>query len=328
MSTVIKDQSKIIELSVVTTMYCSADFVAEFHRRSTEAAKNLVSSYEIVFVNDGSPDESLDRARALVEIDAHVRVIDLSRNFGHHRALMVGLEHTRGRRVFLIDCDLEEDPLSLPEFFAEMRRTKADVVYGVQNTRNGGIIRSLGGTWFWSFFNLISEVKVSPNVITSRLMTRRYIDALLSFREHELFLAGIFALTGFEQIPITVKKGTRSGTSYTIRKRFALLINAITSFSSRPLILVFYLGLTISLTSGAAAAVLLARKLFFGDYLLGWPSIIVSIWLIGGITIFCIGLIGIYLAKVFQEVKDRPLSIVRDLYERPAEDQSESSEVL
>jgi putative glycosyltransferase len=155
-------------------------------------------------------------------------------------------------------------------------------------------------------------------------MTRRYVDALLGFRERELFLAGIFVLTGFEQVPLVVNKEARKGTTYTIRKRFALLVNAVTSFSSRPLIFVFYVGLVISLLAGTAGVFLLVRGFIYGDYMTGWPSLIVSIWLIGGITIFCIGLIGIYLAKVFQEVKDRPLSIVRKVYEQSNEPASNS----
>lgn len=306
-----------VELSIVTTMYRSAAFINEFYKLSSQAASGNTSSYEIIFVNDGSPDDSLNIACALVEVDPHVRVIDLSRNFGHHRAIMVGLEHARGLKVFLIDSDLEEDPLALSQFFTEMEKTQAEVVYGVQSNRKGNLIRNLGGAWFWSFFNIISEVKVTPNMITSRLMSRSYIDALLKFRERDLFLAGIFALVGFKQIPMAVKKGARSGTTYTIRKRFALLVNATTSFSNRPLVLVFYFGLTISLAAGVAAIILIVRTLFYGDFLIGWPSVIVSIWLLGGITIFCIGLIGIYLAKVFHEVKDRPLSIVRKLYEHP-----------
>jgi putative glycosyltransferase len=316
MNPVKREQNQFIEISIVTTMYHSPAFVAEFHKRSSEAAVGLALSYEIIFVNDGSPDDSISKAKLLVEADPRVRVIDLSRNFGHHRALMVGIEHAQGRKIFLIDCDLEEDPHSLSAFFAEMIRTNADVVYGVQNTRKGGIVKSIGGRLFWNFFNFISELNVNPKVITSRLMTRRYVDALLGFRERELFLAGIFALAGFEQVPLIVNKEARIGTTYTLRKRFALLVNAVTSFSSRPLIFVFYIGLIISLISSAAAAVLLVRRLLVSDYQLGWPSIMVSIWLIGGITIFCIGLIGIYLAKVFQEVKDRPLSIVRAVHER------------
>ncbi|OGQ93796.1 MAG: glycosyl transferase [Deltaproteobacteria bacterium RIFOXYC2_FULL_48_10] len=320
MKTVCNDQSEIVALSIVTTMYRSATFIDEFYRRSSEAAANVGLSYEIILVNDGSPDDAIDRARALVEADAHVRVIDLARNFGQHRAIMVGLEHARGCKVFLIDCDLEEDPLALTEFFTEMGRTKAEVVYGVENDRDGGIVRRFGGACFWLFFNLVSEIPVTPNIITSRLMTRRYVDALLDFRERELFIDGVFALAGFTQIPMKVEKHARSDSSYTLRKRLSVLVNAITSFSSKPLIFVFYLGLLISLCSGTALAVLIARVLLFGDYLIGWASLIVSIWLLGGITIFCLGLIGIYLAKVFQEVKNRPLSIVRDIYERAADD--------
>jgi putative glycosyltransferase len=307
---------KRIDLSIVTTMYHSEIFINEFYRRSSEAAAVVSSSYEIIFVNDGSPDNSLTKARAIVDADAHVRVIDLSRNFGHHRAIMVGLEHARGRRIFLIDCDLEEDPLKLPDFSVEMNKTGADVVYGVENERKGGIVRRLGGAWFWYLFNLASEVHVTPNIITSRIMTRRYVDALLDFRDRELFIDGVFCLAGFTQIPLKVGKKGRSDSSYTFRKRMSLLVNAVTSFSSKPLVLVFYIGLTISLIAGIEAASLIIKRLLSDEYLLGWSSVIVSIWLMGGIVIFCLGLIGIYLSKVFQEVKNRPLSVIRGIYER------------
>jgi putative glycosyltransferase len=313
-------KEKQVDLSIVTTMYYSESFITEFYRRSSEAAAAVSASYEIVFVNDGSPDNSLENARALVEKDARVRVIDLSRNFGQHRAIMVGLEYARGRHVFLIDCDLEEDPLKLPEFFAEMKKTKADVVYGVENDRKGGVVRRLGGAWFWYFFNLVSEVSVIPNMITSRIMSRRYVDALLRFRDRELFIDGIFFLAGFSQIPMMVEKKGRSGSSYTFRKRISLLVSAVTSFSSKPLVFVFYIGLAISLIAGIEAMILIIKRLFLDEYLLGWSSVIVSIWLMGGIGIFCLGLIGIYLAKVFQEVKNRPLSIIRDIYEKNADD--------
>jgi len=320
MRTSINEDAAAVELSIVTTMYCSANFVDEFYRLSSKAAESVASSYEIIFVNDGSPDDALDRARNLVEIDSHVRVVDLSRNFGHHRAIMVGLEYARGCHIFLIDCDLEEDPLSLPKFFAEMRETQSDVVYGVQRNRKGTFVRRWGGACFWFLFNLISDVPITPNVITSRLMTRRYVDALLGFREQELFLAGIFDLAGFKQIPMLIDKGVRANSSYTIFKRISLMVNATTSFSSKPLVIVFYIGLAISIIAGTAAAILIAKWFALGGYQLGWPSVVISIWLIGGITIFCLGLVGIYLAKVFHEVKNRPLSIVRGLYEQQNKD--------
>lgn len=305
-----------VDLSIVTTMYCSENFIAEFYRRSSEATAAITSSYEIIFVNDGSPDSSLEQTKTLVEKDGHIRVIDLSRNFGQHRAIMVGLEYAQGHRIFLIDCDLEEDPLALPLFFEEMKKTQADVVYGVENDRKGGVIRRLGGASFWYLFNRLSEVPVTPNIITSRLMTRRYVDALLRFRDRELFIDGVFCLAGFTQVPMTVEKKGRSDSSYTFRKRVSLLVNAVTSFSSKPLVFVFYIGLAISLIAGIEAMILIIKRLFWDEYLLGWSSVIVSIWLMGGIGIFCLGLIGIYLAKVFQEVKNRPLSVIRDIYER------------
>lgn len=305
-----------MELSIVTTMYRSAQFLPEFYRRASEAAARLTSDYEILLVNDGSPDECLDVALRLVESDARVRVVDLARNFGHHRAIMTGLAHARGERIFLIDCDLEEEPELLPSFAAEMASTRADVVYGVQGVRKGGLLERVSGSVFYRLFNALSDYPVPANLVTVRLMTRRYVEALLRHDERELFLGGIWSITGFEQHPVAVRKGSRAGTSYTLRRRVALFVNAITSFSSKPLVLVFWLGTFISMGAMAATVVLIVRKVFFGKLLVGWPSLMVSIWLLGGLTIFCLGIIGIYLAKIFVEVKRRPYSIVRQVYER------------
>lgn len=304
------------KISIVTTMYYSSAFIEEFYNLCIEAINKLEFSYEFIFVNDGSPDDSLIIVKNLLENDKNIKVVDLSRNFGHHRAIMVGLEYATGSQIFLIDCDLEESPLELVNFYSELEKTNSDVVFGVQNNRKGSFVKKLGGAFFWKFFNFVSDTNVDPRVITSRLMTRRYVDALLKFKEKKIFLAGIFALTGFIQVPLLVEKSTRKETTYTIKKRMALLVNAVTSFSSRPLVFVFYVGLIISIISGLIAVLLIIKKLFIVEYQLGWPSIVVSIWLIGGITIFCIGLIGIYLAKVFQEVKDRPLSIVKNIYQK------------
>lgn len=305
-----------MELSIVTTLYRSAQFLAEFYRRTSEAAARVTPDYEILLVNDGSPDDSLAAAVRLVEGDARVRVVDLARNFGHHRAIMTGLAHARGERVFLIDCDLEEEPELLPLFAAEMASTHADVVYGVQAARKGGLLERVSGSVFYRLFNALSDYPVPENLVTVRLMTRRYVEALLRHDERELFLGGIWSITGFEQRPVAVRKGSRAGTSYTLRRRVALFVNAITSFSSKPLVLVFWLGTFISMGALAATLVLVVRKIFFGQLLVGWPSLMVSIWLLGGLTIFCLGIIGIYLAKIFVEVKRRPYTIVRQVYER------------
>jgi putative glycosyltransferase len=132
-------------------------------------------------------------------------------------------------------------------------------------------------------------------------------------------ISGLWALTGFQQVPLPVQKGSRPGSSYSLGRKLGFLVNSITSFSDRPLVFIFYLGFTISLVSALAAGYLVVRRLFFGTYLGGWPSMIVSIWLLGGLTLLCLGVIGIYLSKVFIETKQRPYVTIRQIYERGPE---------
>lgn len=302
------------ELSVVTSMFRSAPHLEEFHARCTKAAAALTASYEIVFVNDGSTDESLRVALAIRQRDPRVRVIDLSRNFGHHKALMTGLAHARGDLVFLIDCDLEEDPAWLTRFRDAMRETGADVIYGVQQTRKGGWFERTTGRVFFAIFNQLLTHPIPANVLTARLMTRRYVQALVSHRDQEVFLAGLWMITGFDQRPVPVTKVSRSPSTYSALRRLSVLINALTSFSNRPLIYIFQLGFVVVLLSIAAGVFLMYRRLTGTIGVPGWASIMVSIWFLGGLMIFCIGVLGIYLAKVFTEAKERPYTIVRAEY--------------
>jgi putative glycosyltransferase len=152
------------------------------------------------------------------------------------------------------------------------------------------------------------------NVVTARLMTRRYVDALVSHRDREVFLAGLWMMTGFDQRPIGVRKESHAPTTYSPLRRLSMLVNALTSFSNRPLIYIFQLGLIVMLLSMAAGVFLMYKRLTGAVGVPGWASIMVSIWFLGGLMIFCIGVIGIYLAKVFTETKDRPYTIVRAEY--------------
>src|SRR5215204_3650715 len=176
--------SQLLSVSIVTSLYQSEEFLTEFHARCTAAATRLAgSSYEIILVNDGSPDQSLQKAIDIHTVDPHVRVIDLSRNFGHHKALMTGLAHARGDLVFLLDSDLEEDPGWLPRFRAELSATGADVIYGVQKTRKGGWFERATGELFFRVFNNALTQPIPANVVTARLMTRRYVQALIAHRD-------------------------------------------------------------------------------------------------------------------------------------------------
>jgi len=306
-----------MRLSIVTTLYESAPYLEEFYRRSCAAAERVTGDFEIILVNDGSPDDSLDIAVGLYHRDPRVRVIDLARNFAHHRSMMTGLAYARGDLVVLLDADLEEEPELIELLYNELAaHPEADVIYGVQPTRKGGWFERVTGELFYRVFNALSSYPIPVNDLTARIMTRRYVDSLVAHREREVFLGGLFASTGYIQLPVLVEKHYKGSSSYTTGRKLAMVINAITSFSNKPLVFVFYLGCFIVGVSIAAALFLVARKIVFGHLLMGWPSLMVSIWLLGGLTIFCIGVIGIYLSKVFMETKQRPYTIVRRVYER------------
>lgn len=304
-----------MKLSIVATLYQSAPYIDEFCSRASGTAQQLAGDdYEIVLVNDGSSDNSLELAIRLCESNSQVIVVDLSRNFGHHKAMMTGLAHAKGEQVFLIDSDLEEEPEWLLSFDEQMQREHCDVVYGAQGQRKGGFFERWSGHWFYSFFHTLTGLALPENIVTARLMSRRYVQALLLHDEREVFMAGLWHITGFDQRPQTVKKHNTSETTYTFRRKMSLLVNSVTSFSNAPLIGIFYIGLTISLVAGGYTAYLFAYWLFLAKPLSGWTSVMASIWLLGGLIISFIGVVGIYLSKIFSETKRRPYTIIRQIY--------------
>jgi putative glycosyltransferase len=308
-----------MKLSIVATLYQSAAYIAEFHRRACLAARQLVDEdFEIVLVNDGSPDNSLDIAVDLSNSDPHVVVVDLSRNFGHHKAMMTGLAATTGDRVFLIDSDLEEEPEWLIDFDQKMASEKCDVVYGMQDKRRGGWLESATGWTFYRAFRFLTNIDQPNNIVTARLMSRRYVDALLLHKEHELNIGGLWIVTGFDQSPSLIHKHATSPTTYSFSKKFKHLVNAVTSFSSLPLVFTFYSGLFTLVSAAIYISYLLVRYFFIATPPDGYTSLIASIWLFSGLIIFFLGVQGIYISKIFSEVKQRPYTIIRHLYKSPS----------
>lgn len=304
-----------MKLSIVTTLYQSSPYIIEFHERASESARRLVGDqYEIVIVNDGSPDNSLDIAVRLTETDTHVIVVDLSRNFGHHNAMMVGLEQSTGDKVFLIDSDLEEEPEWLIGFSEQMAAEEADVVYGVQKQRKGGWFERWSGSIFYTLFNWLSDIDHPRNVLTVRLMSRRYVNALLTHREREMVISCLWVITGFKQCSQAVKKHMTSATTYSLVKKLNHLVNAITSFSAAPLKMIFVCGVLVFCGSMVYALTLAVTRIFTSQAVDGYTSIMVSIWVLGGMIISFLGIIGIYLAKIFSETKQRPSAIIREIY--------------
>src|SRR5690606_19172038 len=307
------------ELSIVTTVFKSESYLPEFLRLTEEALSKLgCQSYEMVFVLDGISDGSksllLDKQKSTPQL----KIVELSRNFGHHPAMSAGLSFTTGDLVFLIDCDLEVSPLVLVEFAALLQESGADVVYGVQEVRKGAFIERTMGGLFWKVFNYLSDTKVPLNTVTERLMTRNYVDALLTVGDRNVFLAGMMHWIGYKQIPCIVRKGQRKEEStYTLGKRINLLVEAITSFSEKPLRLLFYLGILVLVVTSFIALVFISRKLLYPEtVLMGFTSLVVVLLFGIGMILSALGLIGIYLSKVFNQVKGRPLYAVRKVYQQ------------
>ncbi len=303
-----------MKLSIVTTMYQSGPYIEEFVQRVSEAADKITDDYEIIVVDDGSPDNSLEMALNIQKYTPRLQVIELSRNFGHHKAMMTGLKRANGELVFLIDCDLEEDPELLNSFYEEMQGKNVDVVFGVQKNRKGSYFEKISGLFFYRFFNLLSGISLPQNLTTVRLMKRRYIKALIKHREREILIAGLWNITGFRQIEFQVDKKNRRSSSYTSINKFKMALDGIASFSKVPLHSIFYFGLFILL----AVLIYLIYSVFLwvlvGTILPGYTSIVVLISFFCGLIIFFQGIIGIYLATIFSEVKQRPYTIIRKIH--------------
>lgn len=303
-------------LSIVSTLFQSERYIEEFYRRISAEAEKITRNFEVIFVNDGSTDNSLRRALELANHSHPIRLIDLSRNFGHHKAMMTGLEQARGDLVFLIDVDLEEPPECLGSFYEALIRNKADVAFGIQAPRHGPWLTRTLANLFYAVFDFLSDYPIPQHSLTARLMTRRYVSELVRFKEHLSNMIGLWELAGFRQVAVPVRKNPFKGTTtYTFRRRMAAAIYAITAFSSKPLRYIAYLGFIMTFVCALYVIELIIEYFVFGRAPTGWTSTIVSVWLLGGIILFCLGIISTYLAVVFVETKQRPYTIVRHVYE-------------
>ena len=225
-------------------------------------------------------------------------------------------QHYTPLDVDLLDSDLEEEPEWFDAFLARLEEEHCDVVYGVQRSRKGGRFERWSGRLFYRLMNAISGFEMPADMVTARLMTRRYVDALLRHEERELDIGGLWVITGFAQRACLVDKHDTSATTYSLGRRMALVVNSVTSFSSVPLIATFYIGLAIFAIAALFAAGIVLQWALLDRPVSGWASLIVSIWMIGAMIISFIGVLGIYLGKVFAEVKQRPYTIVREVHGR------------
>jgi putative glycosyltransferase len=314
-----------VKLSIVTTLYRSVPTIDEFYRRVMRAATPIADDIELVMVNDGSPDESLDLALALHRDDPRVVVVDLSRNFGHHKALMTGLAHATGDLVFLIDSDLEEEPELLGEFHARLAKGDCDVVFGVQEARRGDLVERVTGVLFFSLVDVLSDHSIPRNVVMARLMTSDYVRALVRHRDREFLIAHLWQVTGFRQVALPVRKLSRSPSTYSLRMRVEMAVKYLTTTSTKLLFFILYGGLTIFALSLLTIAYFISRYLLSGIGVDGYTSLIVSIWFFGGLTTLILGVLGIYVANIISETRRRPYTVVRQVHRAQATSTAESN---
>jgi glycosyltransferase involved in cell wall biosynthesis len=304
-------------LTVVAPVYDEEELIEEFVARAKAAIADY--EFELVLVNDGSKDGTTELLDRLAAADPRVRVIHLSRNFGHQAALTAGLEHATGDVVAMIDADLQDPPELIPEMVAQWSQG-ADVVYAVRKQREGETAFKLAtASWFYKLFDKLAQVDLEPNSGDFRLLDRRALDALLAMTERSRFLRGMTVWVGFNQTAVAYQRDARHAgeTKYTLRKMLRFSLDAIASFSHLPLQLATYAGLLSAGVAFIAIPVVIALRIT-GSYLPGFGSITIAILLLGGIQLIAIGVIGEYVGRIYDEVKHRPLYIVREELNRPS----------
>ena len=305
---------KLFDLSIVTSTFHSEVEIDEFLRLMSEVGGTVANqNFEIIVVDDGSTDTTRERLAKAFERFIHLKVVFLSRNFGQHQALLEGLSHVRGERVFLIESDLEEDPKWLRQFIEIQKATNVDVVFGVQQKRRGDLAEKWLGQIFYNFLIFLLGLKIPRDVTVARLMTRKYVDALLNYHERNIFLLGLWHAAGFRQIGVDVIKGSDSKSTYTFKKKVVQAIRAVTSFSARPLYMLFMLGFVLFFSSMAFGLKLVFGYFIYGQEVAGYTSIMTAITFFGGFSILAQGIVGIYVSQIFEEVKGRPRVIVSEI---------------
>jgi len=300
--------------SVVAPVFNEVQSVERFHERCSVALASTGRAYELIYVDDGSRDGSWEVLKRLAAGDAHVRLVRLSRNFGHQSAISAGLENAGGDTVIVIDADLQDPPEVIPDLIARWRNG-ADIVYAVRRRREGeSAFKRASASLFYRVLRWLADVDVPLDAGDFRLMSRRAVDALLAMPEHDRYVRGMVAWIGFETDKVAYERDARYAgeTKYPISKMTRFALDGIIGFSMRPLRIATWLGLIVSLTAFVLAVALVIARLLGHIPVQGWTSLAVLVLLIGGVQLVTIGVMGEYMARIYNEVRGRPLFLVRD----------------
>lgn len=300
-----------IEISVVIPVYNEEQVLPELNRRLTAVLESISNSYEIIFVDDGSKDESWRVIENLCGQDKHIRGIRLSRNFGQHVAITAGLDQAQGDYVVLMDADLQDEPKEIPRLLQKCK-DGYEIVYALRKSRMDSSTRKLLSRSFYFILNSLSSFKLRPDVGVFRVMTRLVRDNIVRMREQTRLITGLIDWLGFPSgyVEVVRPKRLAGKSKYSFRKMLTLAMQGIMSFSNLPLRLATVLGFVVSVLSFLVGGYFFAKKIFYGYGLLGWPSLITAILFLGGVQLLVIGILGEYVGKIFMDVKKRPLYVI------------------
>ena len=310
-------------ISVVVPVYNESEVIDVFHKRAKAALGALEGlDHEIVYVDDGSSDDSYQKLSRLASGDPRVRVIRFSRNFGHQIAITAGIDHARGDAVVAIDADLQDPPEVIRDMVNKWR-DGFDVVYGVREQRDGEtMLKLVTASAFYRLLGTVAKIHIPPDVGDFRLMSRRATDEFKSLREKDRFVRGLVTWIGFRQTGVRYHRDARYAgeTKYPYSKMIKFALDGITSFSSLPLKLASWLGYLTSLLAFLYLASVFVQKAL-GYTVQGWATIMVALLFLGGVQLICLGLLGEYIGRIFDEVKRRPMYVIEEILETTSENQ-------
>lgn len=302
-------------LTIVVPVFNETEVVDACYERLTQVAGSLPGfSYEIVFVDDGSTDDTYRRLQDIAGRDSHIRVIKFSRNFGHQMAITAGIDHARGDCVVVIDADLQDPPEVIPEMVSKWQEGY-DIVYGVRDRRAGeGPLKLATASAFYRILNALTKIEIPVDVGDFRLLSRRAARQLSGLRERDRFVRGLTSWIGFRQTGVRYQREKRLAgeTKFPYRKMLKFAFDGITSFSTVPLKLAMWLGYAASFLAFIYLASVFVQK-WLGATVQGWATIMVALLFLGGVQLICIGIMGEYLGRMFNELKQRPLYVVEEL---------------
>ena len=301
--------------SVVIPVYNEEEVIPEAYRRLNTVMRSMETPYELIFVNDGSRDQTAQIVADIVRIDPHVRLINFARNFGHMPAITAGMEYAQGEAIIIIDADMQDPPEVLPDM-AALWQAGYDVVYGKRKERKGeSFFKQWTAKAFYRFINSMVPIDLPIDTGEFRLMDRKVCDAVNRLGEKHRYMRGLVSWVGFRQIAHEYIREERFAgvTKYPLKKMMSFAMDAITAFSYKPLKLATSLGFLISLCSFIYMLIILWQRLFTDTTITGWASTVGLILFTQGIVLMILGLMGEYIGRIFEEIKNRPVYIVREV---------------